>query len=167
MKKELGDWTRRFFLCLSFSSSAGGLSRSMSFWSTCNESPRNHHEQHKIGRAINQAEKRDRNGKEKTNNTVESNSVPSWRCGRRLERSCNRREGARAKASARARWRRGERGARAGDGRVDVLYDKVVNLRRPFGCRLISAVRALSRFCRPLPPSHATPKSKSDFVKIP
>ena len=35
MKKELGDWTRRFFLCLSFSSSAGGLSRSMSFWSTC------------------------------------------------------------------------------------------------------------------------------------
>ena len=37
MKKELGDWTRRFFLCLSFSSSAGGLSRSMSFWSTCNQ----------------------------------------------------------------------------------------------------------------------------------
>ena len=36
MKKELGDWTRRFFLCLSFSSSAGGFSRSMSFWSTCN-----------------------------------------------------------------------------------------------------------------------------------
>ena len=36
MKKELGDQTRRFFLCLSFSSSAGGFSRSMSFWSTCN-----------------------------------------------------------------------------------------------------------------------------------
>jgi len=39
MKKELGDWTRRFFLCLSFSSSAGGLSRSMSFWSTILEMP--------------------------------------------------------------------------------------------------------------------------------
>jgi len=35
MKKEFGDCTRRFFLCLSFSSSAGGLSRSISFWSTC------------------------------------------------------------------------------------------------------------------------------------
>uniref|UniRef100_J3LXF0 Uncharacterized protein n=1 Tax=Oryza brachyantha TaxID=4533 RepID=J3LXF0_ORYBR len=37
MKNELGDWTRRFFLCLSFSSSAGGFSRSMSFWSTCKQ----------------------------------------------------------------------------------------------------------------------------------
>jgi hypothetical protein len=36
MKNELGDWTRLFFLCLSFSSSAGGFSRSMSFCSTCN-----------------------------------------------------------------------------------------------------------------------------------
>lgn len=35
MKKELGDWTSRFFLCFSFSSSAGGLSKSMSFCSTC------------------------------------------------------------------------------------------------------------------------------------
>ena len=39
MKKELGDWTRRFFLCLSFSSSAGGFRRSMSFWSTCTTAP--------------------------------------------------------------------------------------------------------------------------------
>ena len=37
MKKELGDWTRRFFLCFSFSRSAGGLSKSMSFCSTCSD----------------------------------------------------------------------------------------------------------------------------------
>lgn len=30
MKKELGDWTRRFNLCFFFSSSAGGCSKSMS-----------------------------------------------------------------------------------------------------------------------------------------
>jgi hypothetical protein len=34
MKNELGNWTRRLFLCLSFSSLAGGFSRSMSFYST-------------------------------------------------------------------------------------------------------------------------------------
>lgn len=31
MKKELGDCTRRLSLCFLFSSSAGGLSKSMSF----------------------------------------------------------------------------------------------------------------------------------------
>lgn len=34
MKKELGDCTSRLSLCFLFSSSAGGLSRSMSFWRT-------------------------------------------------------------------------------------------------------------------------------------
>jgi hypothetical protein len=34
MENELEDWMRRLFLCLSFSSSADGFSRSMSFYST-------------------------------------------------------------------------------------------------------------------------------------
>uniref|UniRef100_A0A2P2JV15 40S ribosomal protein S27 n=1 Tax=Rhizophora mucronata TaxID=61149 RepID=A0A2P2JV15_RHIMU len=34
MKKELGDWTRRFSLCFLFSVSAGGFNTSMSFWRT-------------------------------------------------------------------------------------------------------------------------------------
>ncbi|KAK3412919.1 hypothetical protein EUGRSUZ_I01578 [Eucalyptus grandis] len=34
MKKELGDCTRRLSLCFLFSSSAGGFSKSISFWST-------------------------------------------------------------------------------------------------------------------------------------
>ena len=34
MKKELGDWTRRLSLCFLFSSSAGGFSKSISFWRT-------------------------------------------------------------------------------------------------------------------------------------
>lgn len=38
MKKELGDWTSRLNLCRRFSSSGGGLSRSMSFGSTCTTS---------------------------------------------------------------------------------------------------------------------------------
>lgn len=35
MKKELGDCTKRLSLCFLFSSSAGGLSRSISFGRTC------------------------------------------------------------------------------------------------------------------------------------
>lgn len=34
MKNELGDWTRRLSLCFLFSSSAGGFSKSISFWRT-------------------------------------------------------------------------------------------------------------------------------------
>ena len=34
MKKEFGDWTRRLSLCFLFSNSAGGFSKSISFWRT-------------------------------------------------------------------------------------------------------------------------------------
>jgi len=34
MKKEFGDWTRRLSLCFLFSISAGGFSKSISFWRT-------------------------------------------------------------------------------------------------------------------------------------
>lgn len=37
MKKLLGDWTSLLSLCLVLSSSAGGLSRSISLWSTCRQ----------------------------------------------------------------------------------------------------------------------------------
>lgn len=48
MKNELGDCTSLLSLCFLFSRSAGGWSKSISFWSTCSQPATNHLLQHNL-----------------------------------------------------------------------------------------------------------------------
>jgi hypothetical protein len=115
----LGDWTRRFFLCFNFSSSAGGLSRSMSFCSTCSD-----FQECNKNRIRSKGNQRNRNEKEtQTRGRIRKRQIQTRRRIRKrtiLEMRSPRAfllwsKGDRGQRSA--RWRQGERRER----RVDAL----------------------------------------------